>query len=56
MGPVRPTVLGGSSNFLHSSLAKSGGFLFLTAGFALVSQSQTKTVPLWRNEIERSVA
>jgi hypothetical protein len=27
---------GGSSNFLHSSFAKSGGFLF--SGFALVSQ------------------
>jgi len=32
--------LGGSSNFLHSSFAKSGGFLFSKSpGLALVSQS-----------------
>jgi hypothetical protein len=37
MRPVRPNCfLGGSSNFLHSSFAKSGGFLF--SDFALVSQ------------------
>jgi hypothetical protein len=49
-----PTVFGaGSSNFLHSSFAKSGGFLF--SGFALVSQPKPFRGFLFAEpEIERS--